>query len=54
MDTHPEMAQMNANMPMPDRPQLMMVLMGPVFGAVSGLILGLFSFIASKLVKKTV
>jgi len=52
--THPEMAQMDANMPMPDRPQLMMVIIGPVFGAISGLVLGLFSFIASKLVKKPV
>jgi uncharacterized membrane protein len=51
--THPEMAKMSADMPMPNHPQLMMVLMGPVFGVLSGLVLGLFSFIAAKLVKKT-
>ncbi len=50
---HPEMAEMNAKMPLSDHPQLMMLLTGPVIGAVSGLILGLFSFIAGKLVKKS-
>jgi len=32
-------------------PRLMMVVMGPIIGALSGLIQGLFAFIASKLVK---
>jgi len=53
LSNHPEMAEMNAKMPLSDHPQLMMMLMGPVFGAVSGLILGLFSFVAGKLVKKS-
>jgi len=30
----------------------MMLIVGPVIGVVSGLVLGLFAFIASKLVKK--
>ncbi|MBM2839935.1 MAG: hypothetical protein HW412_463 [Bacteroidetes bacterium] len=52
MANHPEMAQMNTSMPMADSPRLMMVIMGPVFGAAFGLILGLFAFIASKIIKR--
>jgi uncharacterized membrane protein len=46
MANHPDMAQMNAS-------RVMMVLMGPVFGAGFGLILGLFAFLASKIIKKS-
>ena len=49
---HPDMVEMNAKMPMPDHPQLMMVITGPVFGVVSGLVLGFFAFISGKMVKK--
>jgi len=35
-------------------PRLMMVITGPIAGAISGLIQGLFAFIASKLVKTKV
>ncbi len=49
---HPEMAEMSARMPMPEHPQLMVIITGPVFGALSGLVLGLFAVIAGKLVKK--
>lgn len=35
---------------MPISPRLMMVVTGPLIGVVSGLVLGLFAFIASKLV----
>jgi hypothetical protein len=49
---HPNEAQMMAKMPMPDSPRLMMLMMGPVVGIVSGLVLGSFAFIAGKLVKK--
>jgi uncharacterized membrane protein len=38
-------------MPMPDSPRLMMLLTGPIVGIVSGLVLGLFSLAASKLVR---
>ena len=48
---HPQEAAMMANMPMPDSPRLMMLMTGPIVGIVSGLVLGLFSFVASKLVK---
>ena len=47
----PEMADMNTRMPafMDNHPRIVMVLLGPVFGAIFGLILGLFSFFASKI-----
>jgi hypothetical protein len=45
---HPREAAMSAGM---SSPRLMMVLMGPVVGLVSGCVLGLFAWIASKLVK---
>ncbi len=51
---HPDMAAMNAKMPavVANHPRLMMLVTGPIVGVVCGLILGLFAFIASKLVKK--
>ncbi|MDB5015222.1 MAG: hypothetical protein JWQ84_54 [Mucilaginibacter sp.] len=52
---HPDMASMGTSMPLPlsIHPRLTMALMGPVFGAMFGIILGLFSLVASKIVKKT-
>jgi hypothetical protein len=47
---HPQEAAMSANAPM--APRLMMLLTGPVIGVISGLVLGLFAFVASKLVKR--
>lgn len=49
---HPQEAAMMSTMPMPDSPRLMMLMTGPVVGIISGLVLGLFAFIASKIVKK--
>jgi hypothetical protein len=49
---HQEELEMLSKGPMPTHPRLMMLLMGPVFGILFGLILGLFSFIAGKLVKR--
>ena len=49
---HPNEATMMASMPMPDSPRLMMLLTGPVIGAASGIVLGLFSFIAGKIVRR--
>jgi uncharacterized membrane protein len=43
---------MMTKMPMPDSPRLMMLMTGPVVGLISGIVLGLFSFIASKIIKK--
>ena len=49
---HPQEAAMSAKMPMPEHPRMMMLIMGPAIGIVSGLVQGLFAFIASKIVKK--
>jgi len=51
---HPQAASMDSNMPafFAIHPRMAMVIMGPVFGAMFGIILGLFSFVASKIVKK--
>jgi hypothetical protein len=49
---HPDEAAMMAKMPMPDSPRLMMLMTGPIVGIISGLVLGLFAFVASKLVKR--
>jgi hypothetical protein len=51
---HPQMVEMSAKMPLVDHPRLQMLVMGPVFGIAFGIILGLFAFIASKMVKKRV
>jgi uncharacterized membrane protein len=48
---HPNAAKMGQSMPMQGHPRLLMLLMGPLFGIGFGLVLGLFSFIASKIVK---
>lgn len=52
MANHPEQVTMMTKMPFPDSPRLMMLFTGPVIGLVSGLFLGLFAFIASKIIKK--
>jgi hypothetical protein len=50
--SHTEEARMLTKMPLPDSPRLMMLITGPIIGIISGLVLGLFAFIASKIVKK--
>jgi uncharacterized membrane protein len=50
MAAHPGMIDDNAKMPLD--PKMMMLIIGPVIGIASGLVLGLFSFIAVRLVKK--
>jgi hypothetical protein len=52
ISNHAQEAEMMKQMPMPDSPKLMMLMTGPIVGVVSGLVLGLFAFIASKIVKK--
>ena len=51
---HPNAAGMNAKMPLiiQQHQRISMIIMGLPFGAVFGLALGLFCFIASKIVKK--
>ena len=49
---HPQEAAMMSKMPMPDSPKLMMLMTGPVVGLVSGIVFGLFAFIATKIMKQ--
>ena len=49
---HPQEAEMMTKMPMPDSPRLMMLMTGSLIGIISGLVLGLFAFIASKIMQK--
>lgn len=50
MAHHPEQTAMMEKMPSIN-PRVAMFVIGPVIGVVSGLVLGLFCFIASRLVK---
>ena len=50
--THRELVNMMSSMPISDRPKLMMAVTGPAFGVLSGVILGLFSVAARKLLNK--
>jgi len=52
MAHHPSMASMKLPAPLNAHPRLAMLIFGPVFGILSGIILGLFSFVASKIVRK--
>lgn len=49
---HAQEAEMMGKMPYNTHPRLMMMAVGPFFGIIFGLILGLFAWIASKMVKK--
>jgi hypothetical protein len=49
---HPQEAAMMTSMPLPRSPRLMMLLMGPAIGVVSGVVLGIFAVIAGKLVAR--
>jgi hypothetical protein len=46
---HPQEAAMMSSMPAPESPRLMMVLVGPVIGVVSGALIGLLALLARKL-----
>jgi hypothetical protein len=46
---HPKEAAMMHNLPM--EPRLMMALTGPVVGVISGIVLGLFAWIAGKIMR---
>jgi hypothetical protein len=48
---HAQEAAMMQTMPLPGSPRLMMSLVGPVIGLISGVVLGLFALVAGKLVK---
>jgi hypothetical protein len=51
---HPKEAAMMGTMPLPDSPRLMMTCVGPIVGIISGAIIGLFAYVAGKLVKPRV
>ena len=51
MAKHPEEALMMEEMPLPDSPRLMMAMIGVFIGIAFGIVLGLFSFIAHKLMR---
>lgn len=52
---HPSIAKMAEEHPfMPLHPRLAMLITGPVFGIISGIVLGIFALIASKLISKKV
>jgi hypothetical protein len=48
---HPKEAEMMTTMFLPTHPRLQMLITGPIVGLISGLVLGLFAFIASKVWK---
>jgi len=48
---HPREAAMMSSMPMPTHPRLMMAVTGPVIGLVSGIVLGIFAVVATRLVR---
>ena len=52
LSNHPQQVEMMAKMPLPTHPRIMMLITGPIIGIISGLILGLFAFVASNIVKK--
>jgi hypothetical protein len=49
---HASEMEMMKQMPMPDSPRMMMALMGPIIGVLSGIILGVFAVVASKLMNR--
>jgi hypothetical protein len=52
IENHIQESEMMAKMGMATHPRIMMLITGPIIGIISGLILGLFSVIAAKLLKK--
>src|SRR5262245_18885648 len=46
---HPQEAAMMSSMPAPDSPRLMMAMVGPLIGIVSGALIGLLALLARKL-----
>ncbi|HLY69288.1 MAG TPA: hypothetical protein VKR53_06135 [Puia sp.] len=54
LPNHPQMQEMTASMPLfaQHHQRILMAILGLPFGAVFGLVLGLFCFVASKMIKK--
>jgi hypothetical protein len=51
LSRHAQEAAMMSKMPVPSAPRLMMLLTGPLVGAASGIVLGLFSVIAHRIIR---
>lgn len=49
---HPREAAMTASMPLPTHPRVMMLIVGPIVGIVSGAIIGVFALVVSKFVRR--
>ena len=52
MNHHQNMATVNAQFPAGTNPRFLMLAFGPLYGAASGLLLGLLAFAGSRLVKR--
>ena len=50
--THAQEAAAMSSMPMAGSPRLMMAIVGPVIGLISGVVIGLFALLAGKLMKR--
>jgi hypothetical protein len=50
---HPREAAMMTSMPLPHSPRLMMTLVGPCIGLISGVIIGLFALLAKNIVARS-
>lgn len=51
IERHAQEAQMMSSMPLPTHPRVMMLMTGPVIGFVSGLVIGVFAWVAGKFVR---
>jgi len=49
---HPREAEMMASASFPAAPRVMMLITGPIVGLISGVVLGLFAVVASKIVRR--
>ena len=49
---HPKEAAMSASMPLAAHPRLMMAMVGPIVGVISGIVIGLFALVASLIVRR--
>jgi hypothetical protein len=49
---HAQEAAMTASMPLSDHPRLLMAVVGPIIGAATGLVLGIFSVVAARMTRR--
>jgi hypothetical protein len=51
---HPREAAMMSSMPLPNSPRLMMAMVGPCVGLVSGVVIGVLCMIAARILRRSV